>query len=269
MRRRRWVRTRQRLLDQDLNSLKTDLASINPGASASLPWRSTLKDSDQCLLVRPSTDQLTTQYTWGRAAFVGSVYACGKDQALTDQGLLGKQATSNQENKFVTLAFKLNQLEKKDVLLCCNSGNKQFWLSIGADASVLHTELNAPVYDWKISVNSPIKLENRLPCSAEFTIWERTRDGKCIERQNGIILSRGSEQVYSADAQKPLYLTLFVQGGWILEKAVSQILVKLFPLAPEFCISLQFVPLYLYVLFQMVFPSKKICFISTLSRSSV
>lgn len=223
MRRRRWVRTRQRLPDQGVNSLKTDLASVNPGASASLPWRSTLKDSDQCLLVRPSADQLMTQYSWGRAAFVGSVYAYGKDQAFIDQGLLGKQATSKQENKISNLAFKLNQLEKKDMLLCCNSGNKQFWLSIGADASVLNTELNAPVYDWKISVNSPIKLENRLPCSAEFTVWERTKDGKCIERQNGIILSRGSEQVYSADTQKPLYLTLFVQGGWTLEKVVIQI----------------------------------------------
>ncbi|XP_031738035.1 uncharacterized protein LOC101213129 isoform X1 [Cucumis sativus] len=218
VRRRRWVRTRQKLPDQGVNSLKTDLTSINPGASASLPWRSTSKDSDQCLLVRPSTDQLMTEYAWGRAVFVGSVYACGKDQAFTDQGLLGKQASSKQENRISNLAFKLNQLEKKDMLFCCNSGNKQFWLSIGADASVLHTELNAPVYDWKISINSPIKLENRLPCSAEFTIWEKTREGKCIERQNCIIFSRGSEQVYSADTQKPLYLTLFVEGGWALEK---------------------------------------------------
>ncbi|KAM1609645.1 hypothetical protein ACFXTN_020154 [Malus domestica] len=193
--------------------------SINPGSSFILPWRSTSSDSDQCLQICPSVDHPQPPYSWGSLEAVGTGYTYGKDLTVIDQVSLSRQYTSKQENKMPNVTFKLNQLEKKDILLCCTSTvNKQFWLSVGADASALHTELNAPVYDWRISVHSPMKLENRLPCPAEFTIWERTRDGKCVERQHGIISSRGGVHVYSADIQKPLYLTLFVQGGWVLEK---------------------------------------------------
>ncbi|KAI8002909.1 putative vacuolar protein sorting-associated protein 13D [Camellia lanceoleosa] len=83
---------------------------------------------------------------------------------------------------------------------------------------VLQTKLNALVYDWKISINSPLKLENRLPCPAEFTVWEKLKEGNSVERQYGIIPSRGSVHIYSADVRKPIYLSLFVQGGWVLEK---------------------------------------------------
>lgn len=193
--------------------------NINPGGSFVLPWRSTSNDSDQCLQICPSVDDPQPPYSWGSVVAVGSGYTYGKDLTLIDQVALSRQYTSKQENKMPNVTFRLNQLEKKDILLCCSSTiNKQFWLSVGADASALHTELNAPVYDWRISVNSPMKLENRLPCPAEFTIWERTKDGKCIERQHGMISSRGGVHIYSADIQKPLYLTLFVQGGWVLEK---------------------------------------------------
>ncbi|ONI27903.1 hypothetical protein PRUPE_1G110200 [Prunus persica] len=193
--------------------------NINPGGSFVLPWRSTSNDSDQCLQICPSVDDPQPPYSWGSVVAVGSGYTYGKDLTLIDQVALSRQYTSKQENKIPNVTFRLNQLEKKDILLCCSSTiNKQFWLSVGADASALHTELNAPVYDWRISVNSPMKLENRLPCPAEFTIWERTKDGKCIERQHGMISSRGGVHIYSADIQKPLYLTLFVQGGWVLEK---------------------------------------------------
>ncbi|GKD04830.1 pleckstrin domain superfamily protein, partial [Tanacetum coccineum] len=93
---------------------------------------------------------------------------------------LGNLIIRTQENsvkqgkKMLSSSFKLNHLEKNDTLWCCpTSDGKQFWLSIGADASVLQSELNSPVYDWKISVNAPLKLENRLPCPAQFTIWEK------------------------------------------------------------------------------------------------
>lgn len=187
-----------------------------------LPWRSTSRDSNQCLQIRPYVDHPQPPYTWGSAVTVGSGYVNGKDQALVEQVSLSRQHASKQENKMSNFTFKLDKLEKKDVLLCCSStGTKLFWLSIGTDASVLHTELNAPVYDWRISANAPLKLENRFPCPAEFTIWEKTKEGNCIERQHGIISSRGSVHVYSADIQKPIYLTLFVQGGWVMEKVRS------------------------------------------------
>ncbi|KAJ7955294.1 calcium-dependent lipid-binding family protein [Quillaja saponaria] len=194
-------------------STLSDFTIIDPGDSAVLPWRSTFKDSDQCLQIRPCFhDNTQPSYSWGHSVAVGSGYVYGKDQVLLDQG-------SRQNTLAPNFMFKLNQLEKKDILMCCSpsTGTKLFWFSTGTDASILHTELNAPVYDWRISVNSPMKLENRLPCPAEFTVWEKAKEG-CVERQHGVISSRQSVHIYSANIQKPMYLTLLVQGGWTMEK---------------------------------------------------
>ncbi|KAF6156505.1 hypothetical protein GIB67_011306 [Kingdonia uniflora] len=202
-RRRRWVRMKQRLNTESSNRPNNEITVLSPGSSTILPWRCMEKDSDLCLQVRPYVEFPETPYSWGHTVFMNSGYASGNDQSISDPVL------------------KLNQIEKKDMLLNCNpnTGNKQsFWLSIGTDASVLHTELNTPVYDWKISINAPLKLENRLPCPAEFTIWERTKEGSNVDRQHGIISSRGNAHIYSANLQKPIYLTLFLQGGWSLEK---------------------------------------------------
>lgn len=222
VRRRRWIRRRQQVTGPGSYNMTGNLISIKPGSSAVLPWRSTSKDSDHFLQVRPSVDHSQpATCSWGRHVTFGSGYAFGKEQAFVDHGLLTRQNTLKQGSKMPN-TFKLNQLEKKDALFCCtsSSGSKLFWLSIGADASILHTELNSPIYDWRISINSPLKLENQLPCSAEFTIWEKTRDEGCIERQHGIISSRSGVHIYAADIHKPVYLTLLVQGGWILEKVI-------------------------------------------------
>lgn len=96
-----------------------------------------------------------------------------------------------------------------------------FWLSAGVDASALQTELNEPVPDWKISVNSVFRLENKLPYEAEYAIWEKAGDGNLVERQHSIVSSGGCAYIYSADMRKSIYLTMFVQGGWTLEKVAS------------------------------------------------
>ncbi|XP_043726204.1 uncharacterized protein LOC122672780 isoform X2 [Telopea speciosissima] len=221
VRRRRWIRTRQQVIDENVSSLNNTVAVISPASSTVLPWRSMAKDSDLCLQVRPFVEYPQSPYLWGHAVAVGSGYAYGNDQSFVDQGSLSRHNTMNPRNMNPIFTFRLNQLEKKDIILYCSPGNSSkqyFWLSIGTDASVLHTELNAPVYDWKISINSPLKLENRLPCPAEFTIWERTKEGNNVEKQHGIISSRKSVHIYSADVRKPIYLSLFVQGGWVMEK---------------------------------------------------
>ncbi|KAK6160946.1 hypothetical protein DH2020_004327 [Rehmannia glutinosa] len=195
VRRRRWTRTRQEVDDWGTTNQNFLDITICPGCSSVLPWRSMSRDSNQCLQIRPSSDHSQTSYAWGRPVSVE------KDALFVDQASL-----------FV-------KLEKKDLLWCCpGSSGRLFWLSIGTDASVLHTDLNTPVYDWKISASSPLRLENRLPCSAEFKIWERLRDGKNIERQHGFVPSRGTVHIYSADIRNPIYVMLFVQGGWVTEK---------------------------------------------------
>lgn len=193
-----------------------NILTLDPGSDFILPWRCISRDSDECLCIRPYSNLPGSSYSWGLAATLDSAFIGGSEQHSTEQGLLSRQSTMKPGNSL----FKLNELEKKDVLLCCipRAQNQQFWLSVDTDASVHHTELNAPVYDWKISINSPLKLENRLPCPAEFKIWQRTKDGRGIELQQGKILSRQTAHVHAADPRKPVYLSLYVQGGWTMEK---------------------------------------------------
>ncbi|KAG2314342.1 hypothetical protein Bca52824_017464 [Brassica carinata] len=205
--------------DQNVSSgASNHNALIASRSSYILPWGCLSKDNEQCLHVRPRVDNPHHAYAWGSCIAVSS--GCGKDQPFVDQGLLTRQQTFKQSSRPSAFALKLNQLEKKDMLFCCQpaTGSKPFWLSIGADASVLHTDLNTPVYDWKISINSPLKLENRLPCPVKFTVWEKTKVGTFLERQHGVVSSRKLAHVYSTDVQRPVYLTLAVHGGWALEK---------------------------------------------------
>lgn len=90
-----------------------------------------------------------------------------------------------------------------------------------ADASILYTELNTPIYDWRLSVNAPLKLENRLPCKAEFIIWERPREGNPIRKSQGVASAGDSVYVYPVDLRRPVYLTWLAQGGWKPEKVIT------------------------------------------------
>ncbi|CAA0829437.1 calcium-dependent lipid-binding family protein, partial [Striga hermonthica] len=213
VRRRRWTRTRQEVNDWAITNQDFLEVTICPGSSSVLPWKSMLRDSNQCLRIRPYSDDSQTSYAWGQPVPVE------KDSLSVDQPSLSRQSTLKHASKTPITPLRLDQLEKKDLLWCCpGSSGRLFWLSIGTDASALHTDLNTPVYDWKISASSPLRMENRLPCSAEFKIWEKLRDGKNIERQTGFVASRGSVHVYTADIRNPIYVMLFVQGGWVVEK---------------------------------------------------
>ncbi|KAD5802908.1 hypothetical protein E3N88_14268 [Mikania micrantha] len=209
-RRRRWTRTRE-ITDQEAPSSGSNIHVLEPGCSFVLPWRSMSRDSDNCLQIRPSAQHHEGLYTWGCPTGLVSA-PVGTD----DQGQHSKESSGK---KILSSSFKLNQLEKNDTLWCCLSSDaRQFWLSVSADATVLQTELNSPVYDWKISVNAPLKLENRLPCPAQFTIWEKLNNGNTTERQQGLISSSGVVPIYYADVRNSLYISLSLQGGWMMEK---------------------------------------------------
>ncbi|KAH7682946.1 Vacuolar protein sorting-associated protein 13 [Dioscorea alata] len=218
VRRRRWIRTRRQLPEKRVSSAHNVIAIVNPGSSSVLPWRSMARDMDMCLLVRPYGENSQEPYTWGQSVTLNS----SKNRSLNQQASFSKQSTMQHENlSSQNSPLRLNQLEKNDMLLCCRpsgSAPPYFWLGISVDASVLHTELNTPIYDWKISINAAIRLENKLPCQSEYTIWEKTTEGAMLKRQHGIIPSCRTAFIYSADLRRPIYLTLFVQGGWVLEK---------------------------------------------------
>ncbi|XP_059076567.1 uncharacterized protein LOC131042467 isoform X2 [Cryptomeria japonica] len=206
-RRRRWVQTRKQLPGSKARHSREVITVLKPGCSVPLPWHYTAKDLDFCVQVRPFSVSAQTSYLWGRAISTrSSSSTSGSDQ--------------NKSGAAVSL-FKLSQLEKIEEALVClpESGLKQYvWLSMETDANILYSQLNSPVYDWTISVKAPLKLENRLPCNAEFIVWEKANDGGKVKRQHGLISPESSTQIYSVDIRKPIYLTCLAQGGWELEK---------------------------------------------------
>ncbi|KAL0925485.1 hypothetical protein M5K25_003821 [Dendrobium thyrsiflorum] len=216
VRRRRWIRNRKLIPDQNINDLRNIIAIIDPASSSFLPWTSMASDSDLFLQVRPYVENPQELYVWGQIVSLGF----SKNQSANQLASVTRQNMISQLS-MLSSCLRLNNLEKNDILLCCNpciSGRQSTWFSVGTDASVLHTELNAPIYDWKISINSVLKLENKLPYEAEYAIWEKTIQGNMVERQHGTVSSNGSSFISSADIHRPIYLTLFVHGGWILEK---------------------------------------------------
>ncbi|KAK9053434.1 hypothetical protein SSX86_030068 [Deinandra increscens subsp. villosa] len=220
VRRRRWTRSRE-VTDHDIANVGSNIHVLEPGCSFVLPWQSMSRDSDDCLQIRPSAQH---HYTWGCPVGLVSAPVGTDDHGQQQQS---KESSVKQGKKMPNSSFVLNQLEKNDTLWCCPSsddGGGKFWLSVGADASVLQTELNSPVYDWKISVNAPLKLENRLPCPAQFTIWEKLDSGNTTERQQGLLSSRGVVPIYYADVRNSLYISLTLQGGWVMEKEPVPIL---------------------------------------------
>lgn len=204
--------------------MRNVFAVLIPGSSAILPWSSLQYDSDLCLQVRPCTEYPGDEYRWGLTVNPESGSTSRSDQAVPDRSSLSRQSSTRYRSSSLTYSsLKLGQLEKKDIIMCCQSSRQNFWLSVGTDASVLHTDLNSPIYDWKISINAPLKLENKLPCNADYAIWEKTVAGSRVERHRGVLLPSSSETIYSADLRRPIYLTLFLQGGWVLEKVFCDI----------------------------------------------
>ncbi|BAF08745.2 Os02g0470400 [Oryza sativa Japonica Group] len=217
VRRRRWVRSRQSMQEQSAEIPRKIIAVMEPHASTALPWTAMIKDMDLCLQVRPFSEKSQESYSWSQVLSLGSESIPKQQQSSLSRQSTLKQSSVPSKNSVLRLA----DLEKKDMLsYCCPPvGIKQnFWLSVGIDASILHTDLNMPIYDWKICFNSILRLENKLPYEAEYAIWEKSTEGSMVERQHGIVSSGGSAFIYSADIRKPIYLTMFVQNGWIIEK---------------------------------------------------
>ncbi|KAH9312827.1 hypothetical protein KI387_027862 [Taxus chinensis] len=222
-RRRRWVRTRKQVSGSKERYKREVITALKPGCSTPLPLQYTARDTDYCVQVRPFSSSAQRSYIWGRSICTrSSSGTSGNDQNSLEKG---QSSTGNSvrhlKSGLAVSQFMLSQLEKTEEVLVClpESGSKQYvWLSMESDASILYSQHNSPVYDWKISVKAPIKLENMLPCNAEYIIWEKTNEGSRVKRQHGLISSESSIHLYSVDIRKPVYLTWLAQGGWELEK---------------------------------------------------
>jgi vacuolar protein sorting-associated protein 13A/C len=217
-RRRRWVRTRQRVPESTYIRTRHVIGVLEPGASIPVPLSSINAKTDFCVQVRPHTDPV--QYSWGRS--VGNGITSSSNTRGDGDNSQGGSNLKVTKSGVPVSSFLLNELEKTEELLLClpAPGSKNFcWLNMEADANILYTELNTAVYDWKLSVNAPLKLENRLPCKAEFIIWERpNREGNPVRKYQGVVSTGDSVFVYNVDLRRPVYLTWLAQGGWKPEK---------------------------------------------------
>lgn len=220
-RRRRIIRHRKCVPETQHLHTRQMVGVIQPGESVALPWAGSDTKGDMCVQVRPQSD--SSQYSWGRA--ISDFIA----QTMNNEGTSAMSPRQTQSNIPVS-ALPLKELEKTEEILWTKithgggSSHGLCWLNVDVDATVLYDELNVPVPDWRITVNAPVKLENRLPCSAAYILYEKPRaSGNLIKQQDGIVSAGGSVYIYSVDVRRPIYLTWLAQGGWRSEKEVVSI----------------------------------------------
>ncbi|XP_024542530.1 uncharacterized protein LOC9648284 isoform X1 [Selaginella moellendorffii] len=214
VRRRRWIRTRQRVPDNKKAHKREVVGVIQPGSSIQLPLASTARQADYCAQVRPVTDTCGS-YLWGR--LISDPNPIAANSSTPRKSI--KQSKSNISSQ----DFTLGHLEKREQLLLCvtadmTSSKGHCWLSMEADATILSGDLNTQIYDWRLSVNAPLRLENLLPCNAEYIIWEKINEARPVKRQHGIASAGDSVCVYAADIRRQIFLTWLPQGGWRPEK---------------------------------------------------
>ncbi len=214
-RRRRLVRTRQCVPETQYMHTRQMVGVVQPGASVALPWADSNAKADICVQVRPHSD--SSEYSWGRA--IGDVIAQSSSQNSSNGPALSK-------NGVPVSSLPLRGLEKTEEILLTKALRSSSvlgicWLNLDVDATVLYSENNAPIPDWTITVNAPIKLENRLPCTAEYLIYEKPRSGNLLKQQHGIVVAGGSVHIYSVDVRRPIYLTWLAQGSWKPEKVLQ------------------------------------------------
>lgn len=219
-RRRRLLRARQCVPETQHMHTRQVVGLVEPGNSIPLPWAGSDPKANICVQVRPQSD--SSPYSWGTA--ISDLIAQSKTQDGSDGA--PSFSTRQSKNNVPVSALLLKDLEKtEEVLLCRGSGGGGSrgicWLNVEVDATVLYSEVNVPIPDWRITVNAPVKLENRLPCTAAYIVWEKPRSsGNLVKQQDGIVLAGGSVYIHAVDVRRPIYLTWLAQGGWRPEKEV-------------------------------------------------
>ncbi|KAG0568137.1 hypothetical protein KC19_7G189300 [Ceratodon purpureus] len=224
-RRRRLIRQRKCIPETHHLHSRQTVGVVQPGDSVPLPWAGSDSKTDMCVQVRPQSE--SSRYSWGRA--ISDLIA----QSRTQNSSEGAPSVSTRQTKsnIPISALPLKELEKTEEILfskvlegSSGSGHGLCWLNMDVDATVLYNEMNNPLPDWRITVNAPVKLENRLPCSAAYIIWEKPRaSGNLIKQQDGIVSAGGSVHIYSVDVRRTIYLTWLAQGGWRSEKEIIPI----------------------------------------------
>jgi len=167
---------------------------VRPGDTLPLPRTCCLADSNISLRVRPLVKE--TEYSFSHAA------------------------TSSLEN----VGLILGQLQDGTHLQVCAPGDSgehnmgPFWVSLHCEGEELPLwNGQDSVTDWKINIQAPLVLENKLNSSSDFIIWEhpkvlgaRVDEPRQVVR--GVVESRGTVSVHAADPRRALSLTWVPSG---------------------------------------------------------
>ena len=194
---------------------------VAPGGSAPLPWTSLVAGSNWCLQLRPHASDGHPAYKWSQVVPPASEY--GARHGSNGQGEAKSRGATSGAFVLADLAL-MKEVVKQEELLECTSARESWWLCIEADPARLHSDVSAPVIDWRLTVRAPLQLENRLPAISEFIVWEKPfRAGagiRPVSRHHGLVKAGESVHVYSIDIRCQLLLTWLPQGGWKHEKVI-------------------------------------------------
>ncbi|GJP54206.1 hypothetical protein CLOM_g13301 [Closterium sp. NIES-68] len=254
VRRRRFLRTRCRLprpSGAPKEHVRTVLGALAPGDSLPLPWGCLSPGSDWCLQVRPQaaagaagSSKGTERYGWSRLVARAAGSGGGEGGAAG-----GSRAEAARRQQLAT-AFVLPDLMraaswekggKREELLVCRGTRGCWWFCLEADGTKLQGGEGvgaAGVVDWRVTLRAPLQLENRLPCSAEYFVWEKPSSAaamaggrgvagntagvvgasRSVARQHGVVAPGEAVHAYTIDIRCPVLLTWLPQGGWKQEK---------------------------------------------------
>ncbi|CAI5962204.1 unnamed protein product [Closterium sp. NIES-65] len=214
VRRRRFTRTRRRLprpSGAPKEHVRTALGRWLPVTPSRCPWGCLSPGSDWCLQRWGGQCGGGQQGGGSAAAAAGdSVCAAGPNAGgVVGEGRQARGAAAVPRHARV-LVFCL---EADGVKLQGGEG-------MGAAGGV----------DWRVTLRAPLQLENRLPCSAEYFVWEKPSSSaaqgagsmvgasRSVARQHGVVGPGEAVHAYSIDIRCPVLLSWLPQGGWKQEK---------------------------------------------------
>ncbi|XP_031502249.1 uncharacterized protein LOC116265643 [Nymphaea colorata] len=198
VRQRKWKRNRRKIPD---SANKQVLGLLKPGESIPLSLSSLTAPGILEILPKSSSDE--SEYSWSSFS---DRYIKSTDYGHPDE----------------VPQFCLSSLVEAEDLLHCPfaSGSSSedangLWFCLSTQATEIGKDIHSnSIQDWKLVLIPPLSFINFLPLSVELSVLERKPCGAFAIRSRGVLHPGEKTNVYSADMHNPLYVSLFLQGGW-------------------------------------------------------
>ncbi|KAL3132004.1 hypothetical protein ABBQ32_14227 [Trebouxia sp. C0010 RCD-2024] len=193
---------------------RTVLGVVQPGDSIPIPygWQKAGKQ----LAVRPVLEESNSDtHGWSLGASDGdhNVRLDAMDEGLTRLVASLPSETAESKGK--------DAVGSGEHSLAAKLAASPVWLSLTLDAETFPStgqQEYRPLMDWKVVAAAPLIIENQLPVSGTYLIWETPRDGgNMLMRQSGSIESGERVHIYSADMRRTVSLQFYPDGYDLVE----------------------------------------------------